>query len=79
MPDWNEPLESDREQLAREVAAFSGSALVRRMIDVGRLEDALKTWPTGGWHTTEVFQEYNLALTRGVAGGRFLRWFESLN
>ena len=78
-PDWNEHLESDREQLAREVAEFSSSALVRRMIDVGRLEDALKTWPTGGWHTTEVFQEYNLALTRGVAGGRFLRWFESLN
>jgi hypothetical protein len=49
------------------------------MIDVGRLENALKNWPTGGWHTTEVFQEYNLALTRGVAGGRFLRWFESSN
>jgi asparagine synthase (glutamine-hydrolysing) len=79
MPDWNEHLESQRDQLARQVAEFSSSALVRRMIDVGRLENALKTWPTGGWHTTEVFQEYNLALTRGVAGGRFLRWFESLN
>ncbi len=79
VPDWNEHLESQREQLAREVAEFSSSALVRRMIDVGRLEKALETWPTGGWHTAEVFQEYNLALARGVAGGRFLRWFESSN
>ena len=79
VPDWNEKMERQRDQLARQVAEFSSSALVRRMIDVGRLENALKNWPTGGWHTTEVFQEYNLALTRGVAGGRFLRWFESLN
>jgi asparagine synthase (glutamine-hydrolysing) len=79
VPDWNEHLERQREQLARQVAEFSSSALVRRMIDVGRLENALKNWPAGGWHTTKVFQEYNLALTRGVAGGCFLRWFESLN
>jgi asparagine synthase (glutamine-hydrolysing) len=79
LPDWNEQLENQRDQLARQIAEFSSSALVRRMIDVGRLENALKNWPTGDWHTTEVFQEYNLALTRGVAGARFLRWFESLN
>jgi asparagine synthase (glutamine-hydrolysing) len=79
LPDWHEHLESQRDQLARQVAELSSSALVRQIIDVGRLENALKNWPTGGWHTTEVFQEYNLALTRGVAGGRFLRWFESSN
>jgi asparagine synthase (glutamine-hydrolysing) len=79
VPDWYEHLESQRDQLARQVAELSSSTLVRRMIDVGRLENALKNWPTGGWHTTEVFQEYNLALTRGVAGGRFLRWLESSN
>ena len=79
LPDWHEHLESQRDQLARQVAEFSSSALVRRIIDVERLENALKNWPAGGWHTAEVFQEYNLALTRGVAGGRFLRWFESPN
>jgi asparagine synthase (glutamine-hydrolysing) len=79
VPDWNEKLESQRDQLARQITEMSSSALVRRIIDVGRLEKALKNWPTGGWHTTEVFQEYNLALTRGVASARFLRWFESLN
>ena len=47
--------------------------------DLDRLERAIKTWPAGGWHTAKIFQEYNLALTRGVAGGRFLRWFEQAN
>ncbi len=79
VPDWNERLDSQRDQLVRQINELSNSALVRRMIDVGRLERALKNWPTSGWHTTEVFQEYNLALTRGIAGGRFLRWFESSN
>ena len=79
VPDWKEQLETRRDQLAQQVAELSSSALVRRIIDMERLENALKNWPTGGWQTTEVFQEYNLALTRGIAGGRFLRWFELSN
>ena len=77
--DWYEKLESQRGELARQIAELSESALVRRVIDLVRLENAIKNWPTGGWHTSEVFREYNLALMRGVAGGRFLRWFESAN
>jgi asparagine synthase (glutamine-hydrolysing) len=77
--DWYEKLENQHGELARQIAELSESPLVRRVIDLVRLERAIKNWPTGGWHTTEVFQEYNLALTRGVAGGRFLRWFESAN
>ena len=77
--DWYEKLGNQRGELARQVAELSQSALVRRVIDLARLERAIKNWPAGGWHTAEVFQEYNLALTRGVAGGRFLRWFEQAN
>jgi asparagine synthase (glutamine-hydrolysing) len=78
-PDWYERLERQRGELARQVAELSGSPLVSRIIDLLRLETALKTWPAGGWHTPEVLREYNLALTRGLAGGRFLRWFEQAN
>lgn len=78
-PDWYEMLERQRGELAQQIVALSQSALVRRIIDVERLEHAIKNWPAGGWHTLEVFKEYNLALTRGVAGARFLRWFESAN
>jgi asparagine synthase (glutamine-hydrolysing) len=77
--DWYEKLENRRSELTGQIAELSQSALVRRIIDLKRLERAIKNWPSGGWHTTEVFQEYNLALTRGIAGGRFLRWFESAN
>jgi len=76
-PDWYEKLE--RGELARQLAELSESALVRRVIDLVRLERAIKDWPAGGWHSPKVFQEYNLALMRGVAAGRFLRWFESAN
>ena len=68
-----------RASLAQEIAELSQSPLVRRAIDLDRLERAVENWPTGGWHTEEIFEEYNLALTRGVAGGRFLRWMESVN
>lgn len=77
--DWYEKLGKQRGELTRRIAQLSDSALARRAIDVARLERALMNWPSGGWHTTEIFQEYNLALTRGVAGGQFLRWFESAN
>ena len=77
--DWYEKLGNRRGELEQQIAEFSQSALVRRIIDVERLERAIKTWPAGGWHTAEVFQEYNLALTRGVAGASFLRWFEGAN
>jgi asparagine synthase (glutamine-hydrolysing) len=77
--DWYEKLSRRRNELAREVEALSASPLAKRVIDLARLERALKNWPAGGWHRPEVFQEYNLALTRGLAGGRFLRWFEQAN
>ena len=77
--DWYEKLEGRRSELARQIAEISESALVRRVIDLVRLERAVTNWPTGGWHTPEIFREYNLALTRGIAGGRFLRWFEAAN
>jgi asparagine synthase (glutamine-hydrolysing) len=78
-PDWYEKIESQRSNIARQITELSSSALVRRVIDLARLERAINNWPAGGWQSTEVFQEYNLALTRGLAGGRFLRWFESAN
>jgi len=77
--DWHEKLANQRCELALQVAELSKSPLARRIIDLGRLESAIENWPNAGWHTAEVFREYNLALTRGLAGGRFLRWIESTN
>lgn len=78
-PGWFERVEGQRGALGREIAALSQSPMARRVIDLARMERAMANWPTGGWHRAEIFTEYNLALMRGVAGGRFLRWFESTN
>jgi asparagine synthase (glutamine-hydrolysing) len=77
--DWFEKLEGRREKLMAEVAEIATSPLARKAIDLERLERALRNWPTGGWHKNRIVEEYHLALSRGIAGGRFLRWIESAN
>jgi asparagine synthase (glutamine-hydrolysing) len=77
--EWYERVDGRRNELAQEVKAMAQSPLARRVIDLPRLERALAHWPSGGWHRAETFTEYNLMLMRGIAGGRFLRWFESVN
>jgi len=77
--DWYEKLDHQRVEIAGQLAELSNSALACRVIDLLRLQRIVNDWPTGDWHRPEAFLEYNLALTRGIAGGRFLRWFESAN
>lgn len=77
--DWHEKLESKHRAMVEEIQQLTRSPLVQKIIDVPRLEAALSSWPGSGWHTAEIFREYNLALTRGLSAARFLRWFESSN
>lgn len=44
-PDWYEKLERQRSELARQIAEFSTSALMRLVVDVVRLESRLKSGP----------------------------------
>jgi len=77
--DWYEAFAGQRDALAHQVAELAQSPLARRVVDLPRLQRAIDNWPTGGWHSAEIFQEYNLAFGRGLAAGRFLRWFEGAN
>jgi asparagine synthase (glutamine-hydrolysing) len=77
--DWFEKLDGRREKFRAEIAEIATSPLARKAIDLDRLERALQTWPSEGWHRNRIIEEYHLALTRGIAGGRFLRWIESVN
>lgn len=77
--DWYEKVGCRRGEFAAEIAEFSTSPLVRRAIDLPRLDRAIKNWPTGGWDTRPVIEEYHLSLARGIAGARFLRWTEEAN
>lgn len=77
--DWYEKLEVKRGELMAQVAELASSPLASRVIDIPRLQRALESWPADGWHTRQIVEEYQLALTRGIAGGRFLRWIEQTN
>jgi asparagine synthase (glutamine-hydrolysing) len=77
--DWCEKAAGQREKLRAQIAELGGSELARRALDLDRLQRALDTWPTTGWHTRAVNDEYHLALTRGVSAGRFLRWIDGQN
>jgi asparagine synthase (glutamine-hydrolysing) len=74
--DWYEKLEGRRDRLAAEIAELSALPLVRRAIDVGRLNRAVQNWPTGDWHTRRIYSEYGLVFPRGLAAARFLRWVD---
>ena len=77
--DWFEKLDLRRDKCLAEIAEIASSPLVRKAIDLERIERAIRNWPEGGWHRRSVIEEYQLALTRGLGSGRFLRWFESAN
>jgi hypothetical protein len=53
------------------------SPLVRHVLDTARLRVLLDTWPTSGYHTSEVNDAWHLALTRGIAAGSFLAQYDS--
>jgi asparagine synthase (glutamine-hydrolysing) len=77
--DWYEKIDGARAEFAEQLTEIKGSSLARRMIDLNRLQDAIDDWPADRWDRPAVFEKYGLMLTRGLAAGRFLRWFESAN
>lgn len=77
--DWYEKLQKRRSTLASEITALANSPLARRAINLERLESAVDNFPTSRWNTRQIVDEYHLALARGIAAGRFLRWVESGN
>lgn len=78
-PDWYERLHARRETMLAEIEELARSSLVSDMIDLDRLKRAVHNWPASDWHRRSTIEEYQLALTRGIGGGRFLRWYESAN
>jgi asparagine synthase (glutamine-hydrolysing) len=78
-PDWYEKLEARQPTMLREIEELRQSPLASKAIDLDRLKRAVENWPRGGWHRVDVINEYHLALTRGIGGGRFLRWHETTN
>jgi asparagine synthase (glutamine-hydrolysing) len=78
-PDWFEKLKGRKAAMEAEIADLDRSALARKAIDLDRLRTAVRKWPSENWHENKIIEEYQLALPRGLAMGRFARWFERTN
>jgi len=78
-PDWYEQLAAIRHRLPEELDAIAQCETAARLLDVARMRRLLSDWPDGGWNTDARVYPYRLLLQRGVATGRFMRWFEGGN
>jgi asparagine synthase (glutamine-hydrolysing) len=77
--DWHEALTRSRTEIAEEIERLEASPMARRCLDLPRLRRLVDDWPTGDWHSPRVTQSYRLALSRGLAMGRFIRRMEGGN
>jgi len=77
--DWYKKLDRRRHQFEAELAQLSESRLAQRCLDLPRLERAIRSWPSGAWHRSDIEEEYHYAFARGVAAARFLNWIEVAN
>ncbi|MFN4087733.1 MAG: asparagine synthetase B family protein [Alphaproteobacteria bacterium] len=77
--DWHEALTRSRSELAQEIERLEASPLARRCLDLAKLRTLVDNWPTGDWHSPRITHSYRLALTRGIAMGRFIRRMEGGN
>ncbi|MDP9413539.1 MAG: asparagine synthase-related protein [Pseudomonadota bacterium] len=71
--DWYEGLAAVRENLQREVESISACPLASSILDTERLQKLMSDWPSTGWASPRVTQDYRLVLLRAVAAGSFIR------
>lgn len=78
-PTWFRSLTAVRSQLASEIERLEASPLANRLLDLPRLKRLTADWPENDNAAEKRSSEYQLALTRGVHVGRFIRWVEGGN
>ncbi len=78
-PTWFRRLNARRQDIAVEIERLEASPLARRLIDLPRLKRLMAQWPKDEQVAEGRREEYELALTRGVHVGRFVRWVEGGN
>lgn len=71
--DWHQDLTVGRDAMAAELDRIEGCPMAAAAIDIPRLRNDLRNWPTGGWHRFDVTLRYRFALPRAIAAGHFLR------
>jgi asparagine synthase (glutamine-hydrolysing) len=77
--DWYENMTAAREEIAGEIERLAASPMARSCLDIDRMRRLVADWPSGGWQSPSVVASYRLALLRGIATGRFIRYIEGSN
>jgi asparagine synthase (glutamine-hydrolysing) len=72
-PDWYEGLGNDLRAVRAEIDQIARSAGAEDAIDPAWLENALSSWPTGGWEREDVIMRYRHGLLYGLSVGHFMR------
>ena len=80
LPDWLEVLTKRRAELADELAAAREHAACRELLDLDRMDAALRAWPDrtsahARWERTTRF--YRFDLLRALLMCRYVRFFEA--
>ncbi len=75
--DWFERLVAARVEVAACLQRMERSALARRVLDLGRLREALDRLPEVPGGSKRDHREFYRILQQGVMLGRFLCWFEA--
>jgi asparagine synthase (glutamine-hydrolysing) len=71
--DWYLTVGEALPALRNEAALMEQSPAARHMLDLARLHRLLDTWPDSGYETKEVSYVWDLAMTRAIGMGHFLR------
>lgn len=77
--DWFETLSPARDQISRWIERLESIPAAREVLDLPRMQAAVKDWPEDGWGEDEVIQTYRFMLLRGLSAGAFIRHVEGGN
>ena len=68
-PDWYESL--SKERVARDVEALTGCPEASALLDLGRVQALVDSWPNDGWETWPVVSTYRMLLLRMMSAATF--------
>lgn len=77
--DWHLRIGRRREALLAELRGMRDNPAIDRLIDLPRLIDLLERFPETSTNDPEIAYQYQIALTNGIAAGRFIRYVSGTN
>ena len=79
LPDWLDRMAAAKDELWSELGAARESDTCRELLDLDRMDSALRAWPDREHHDRhqpDTTRTYRYALLRGLFMARYIRFFE---